>query len=92
MIALSVVVLTGYGSIATALEAVRLGATHYLTKPADAENFVKQAHAALGADEAGRLADDVLGELAQQIALGDHPRRAPDIAHHQVLAAFAGER
>ena len=28
-----VVVLTGYGSIATALEAVRLGARHYLTKP-----------------------------------------------------------
>ncbi len=31
----NVVVLTGYGSIATALEAVRRGATHYLTKPAD---------------------------------------------------------
>jgi len=28
-----IVVLTGYGSIPTALEAVRLGATHYLTKP-----------------------------------------------------------
>lgn len=29
-----IVVLTGYGSIATALEAIRLGAIHYLTKPA----------------------------------------------------------
>jgi two-component system response regulator RegA len=36
----SVVVLTGYGSIATALEAVRLGATHYLTKPADVEEIL----------------------------------------------------
>ncbi|HZS40267.1 MAG TPA: response regulator transcription factor [Polyangia bacterium] len=35
-----VVVLTGYGSIATALDAVRLGATHYLSKPADAEDIV----------------------------------------------------
>jgi two-component system response regulator RegA len=35
-----VVVLTGYGSIATALEAVRLGATHYLTKPADADDVI----------------------------------------------------
>jgi two-component system, response regulator RegA len=35
-----VVVLTGYGSIATALEAVRLGATHYLTKPADADEIM----------------------------------------------------
>jgi len=36
----AVVVLTGYGSIATALEAVRLGATHYLTKPADADEIL----------------------------------------------------
>jgi two-component system response regulator RegA len=34
------VVLTGYGSIATALEAVRLGAAHYLTKPADVDEIV----------------------------------------------------
>jgi two-component system response regulator RegA len=36
----AVVVLTGYGSIATALEAVRLGARHYLTKPADVDEIV----------------------------------------------------
>ncbi|MDB4934300.1 MAG: Dna binding response regulator PrrA [Labilithrix sp.] len=36
----NVVVLTGYGSIATALEAVRLGATHYLTKPADVDELL----------------------------------------------------
>lgn len=36
----AVVVLTGYGSIATALEAVRLGATHYLTKPADVDELI----------------------------------------------------
>ena len=35
-----IVVLTGYGSISTALEAVRLGATHYLTKPADVDEVV----------------------------------------------------
>jgi two-component system response regulator RegA len=35
-----IVVLTGYGSIATALEAVRLGATHYLTKPADVDDIL----------------------------------------------------
>jgi two-component system response regulator RegA len=38
--ATSIVVLTGYGSIATALQAVRLGATHYLTKPADADEIL----------------------------------------------------
>jgi two-component system response regulator RegA len=39
--ATNVVVLTGYGSIATALEAVRLGATHYLTKPADVDEILR---------------------------------------------------
>ena len=34
------VVLTGYGSIATALEAVRAGAADYLTKPADVDQIL----------------------------------------------------
>lgn len=38
--AINIVVLTGYGSIATALEAVRLGATHYLPKPADVDDLL----------------------------------------------------
>jgi len=35
-----VVVLTGYGSIATAVEAVRKGAINYLSKPADADQIL----------------------------------------------------
>lgn len=35
-----IVVLTGYSSIATAVEAIKLGATHYLTKPANADEIV----------------------------------------------------
>lgn len=35
-----IVVLTGYGSIATAIEAVRLGAHYYVQKPADADDIV----------------------------------------------------
>jgi two-component system, response regulator RegA len=38
--AMRLVVLTGYASIATAVEAIKLGATHYLTKPADADEIV----------------------------------------------------
>ena len=33
------VVLTGYGTIGTAVEAVRIGALNYLSKPADAEEI-----------------------------------------------------
>jgi two-component system response regulator RegA len=35
-----IVVLTGFGSIATALEAVRLGARDYLTKPVDPDHVL----------------------------------------------------
>jgi two-component system response regulator RegA len=37
---LRIVVLTGYGSIATATEAIRLGAVNYLPKPVDAEEIL----------------------------------------------------
>lgn len=35
-----IVVLTGYGAIATAVAAVKIGATDYLSKPADADEIV----------------------------------------------------
>ena len=36
----TIVVLTGYGSITTAVESVRVGATSYLTKPVDADQIL----------------------------------------------------
>ncbi len=38
---IKMVVLTGYASIATAVEAIKLGATNYLTKPSDADEIVQ---------------------------------------------------
>ncbi len=35
-----VVVLTGYASVATAVEAIKLGAVHYLAKPADTDEII----------------------------------------------------
>ena len=35
------IVLTGYGSIANAVEAMRLGAVNYVTKPADADQVIE---------------------------------------------------
>ncbi|HKF95976.1 MAG TPA: helix-turn-helix domain-containing protein, partial [Gammaproteobacteria bacterium] len=35
-----IVVLTGYASISTTVEAIKLGAPHYLAKPADADEIV----------------------------------------------------
>jgi two-component system response regulator RegA len=59
----SIVVLTGYGSIATALEAVRLGAVHYLTKPADAEQIL--AGFARGTGSAALPAPETAPSLAR---------------------------
>ncbi len=44
------IILTGYGNIATAVTAVKLGAFDYLAKPADAD----EVHAALMAQSSGR--------------------------------------
>ena len=38
---MSIVVLTGYGSIATATEAIKLGADSYLPKPADVDDILR---------------------------------------------------
>jgi len=59
------IVLTGYGSIATAIDAVRLGATYYLSKPADADDIV----AAFARGEAPPLEPPA-----------DHEYRAPSLA------------
>lgn len=39
-----IVVLTGYASVATAVEAIKLGAVHYLAKPADADDIIAAFH------------------------------------------------
>jgi len=45
-----VVMLTGYASIATAIEAIKLGAVHYLAKPVDAE-MIEAAFRRAGGDD-----------------------------------------
>ena len=43
-----VVMLTGFASIATAVEAIKLGAIHYLTKPAKPDEIVKALNKNMG--------------------------------------------
>lgn len=54
-----IVMLTGYASIATAVEAIKLGATHYLAKPADADEIVAALHRTEG-DASTPVADSPL--------------------------------
>jgi two-component system response regulator RegA len=73
-----VVMLTGYGSIATAVEAMRLGALNYLTKPADADQIL----AALQRDDSV----DVPAPSAEPLSLA----RAEWEHINQVLLSVAG--
>lgn len=54
-----IVMLTGFASIATAVEAIKLGAIHYLTKPADADEIVAALHKDEG-DESVEIKDKPL--------------------------------
>lgn len=67
-----IIVLTGYGAIATAVAAVKMGATDYLSKPADADE-VTQALLASGTEmlppppESPMSADRVRWEHIQRV-------------------------
>ncbi len=58
-----IVILTGYASIATAVEAIKLGAIQYLTKPADATEITT----ALIGDADSNYEDGKLGNTKVQI-------------------------
>ncbi len=97
-----VIMLTGYGSIATTVDAMRLGAANYLPKPADADDIIRAfdrsdedtAPAALNAesDELGHG----LVEVAAAWASTEKAIKAPTLARaewehiHRVLADCDG--
>lgn len=53
-----IIMLTGYGSIATALSATRLGAAHYLSKPADADQILDAYRKALAPEHSRAVVGD----------------------------------
>ena len=56
-----VVVLTGFGSIATTVDAIKLGACYYITKPANADEILAAFNrgVAVGNEEPSATVDDV---------------------------------
>jgi two-component system response regulator RegA len=61
---ITVIILTGYGSIATAMQALKLGADHYLSKPADAEQIL-DAYDDLGKDSNAKHTPTTVPSLAR---------------------------
>ncbi|MCX7062996.1 MAG: response regulator [Proteobacteria bacterium] len=70
--AMRIIVLTGYASIATAVEAVKLGATDYLSKPATADEIVialqrERGNSSLDVDRNPRTVESIEWEHIQRV-------------------------
>jgi two-component system response regulator RegA len=73
------IVLTGYGNIATAVNAVKLGAVDYLAKPADADDVV---NALLAAD--GRKAEPPEHPMSADRVRWEHIQRIYELCGRNV--------
>ncbi len=73
----SFVVMTAFGSIETAVEAIKRGAEHYLTKPLDMEAVSALVGRALEKAQLAQEAADLRERVEQRLSfggiLGDHP-------------------
>lgn len=74
-----IVMLTGYGAIATAVAAVKAGAVDYLSKPADADDVVKALLAA--GDEAPEPPDN---PMSADRVRWEHIQRVYELCDHNV--------
>jgi two-component system response regulator RegA len=80
-----IVILTGYGSIATAIDAVRLGAVHYLSKPADVDDILAAFARGKSAPAPGAEPEFVAPSLAR--AEWEHIHRVLADCHGNVSEA-----
>ena len=78
--ALRAVVLTGYGSVATAVEAIKLGAHHYLTKPCDPDALEEAFYRDVAGDPQPAFNDflTVRRAFAQALLQDVHRRRCQE--------------
>lgn len=84
------VVVTGFGSCASAVEAMRLGATDYVEKPLIGDDLIGTVQRALaGAPRLGRLAEDVLLDAPDASRWPDaRSERAPSCSNAAVARAL----
>jgi two-component system response regulator RegA len=74
-----VVMLTGYGNIATAVAAVKAGAVDYLSKPADADDVVKALLA-----KGGERPDPPENPMSADRVRWEHIQRVYELCDHNV--------
>jgi two-component system response regulator RegA len=74
-----IIMLTGYGNIATAVQAVKAGAVDYLSKPADADDVVR---ALLARGDAGPAPPD--NPMSADRVRWEHIQRVYELCNHNV--------
>src|SRR5690606_27535080 len=74
-----VVMLTGYGNIATAVAAVKAGAVDYLSKPADADDVVRALLA-----QAGSTPPPPENPMSADRVRWEHIQRVYELCNHNV--------
>jgi two-component system response regulator RegA len=74
-----IIMLTGYGNIATAVQAVKAGAVDYLSKPADADDV---ARALLATAEAGPAPPE--NPMSADRVRWEHIQRVYELCNHNV--------
>jgi two-component system response regulator RegA len=82
---LKIVVLTGYGSIATATEAIKLGAHYYLPKPADVDDILNAFQKDTGLPGDSEQAEFEVPSLAR--AEWEHIQRVLNDCDNNITAA-----
>ena len=92
-----VVVMSGHGTVETAVEATRLGATDFVEKPLSLQKLLRTVERALeaagGAAPAPRhgLLPDSQGPLGKSRLIGELRERAREIARHAAPVLLVGE-
>ncbi|MHB2208017.1 response regulator FixJ [Methylobacterium sp. CM6257] len=76
---LPVVMMTGHGDVALAVEAIKLGACDFIEKPFEDEVLLHALHAALGRGRVTKEADPALQEFGRRVAaLSERERQVMD--------------
>jgi two-component system response regulator RegA len=76
---IKIVILTGYGSLATAVAAAKAGAVDYLTKPADPEDIIRALNALLG-----QRAEPPTEPMSTEKVRWEHIQRVHYLADHNI--------
>ena len=74
-----IIMLTGYGNIATAVQAVKAGAVDYLSKPADADDVVRALLA-----KGGAVAAPPENPMSADRVRWEHIQRVYELCSHNV--------